>query len=201
MRLELARVQVPPRPGLRMIERRQLRATLRTRPPRRIVLQPQIDALLVRCQLHARHMPRRAEAQNRLKQFRILQRHSSLERLYQQDTSTSTCRRAGRPRSGAARADGLTHQPESLVTHGDSGRTKKSIPKRGHGSSPRTSCSDWHALTPSWLVVPAGFRGFPPSSAWPEARAGRYGRRAKVSYRLELVRSSQVTRRAFSRRL
>ena len=32
-------------------------------------------------------------------------------------------RRAGRPLRGAARADGLTHQPEFLVTHGDSGRT------------------------------------------------------------------------------
>ena len=57
-----------------------------------------------------------ADPQNRLEQFRILQRHSSLERSYQQPTSTSIRRRAGRPFPAAARTDGLTRQPDPLTT-------------------------------------------------------------------------------------
>jgi hypothetical protein len=114
LRLELARVQMAPRPRLRMIERRQLDTTLRTGPACWIVLQPQLDALVVRLQFHPRDMPRRGDPENRFKQRRILHPCSLLERLYLQDTPTSTRRRAGRPPQGAARAGGLTNHPDPL---------------------------------------------------------------------------------------
>src|SRR5262249_2371159 len=98
---------------LRMVEPGQQLATIRTPPPRRIVLQPQVDTLLLRLQLDACDVPRGRDPQNRLEQFRILQRRSLRKRLYQQDTSTSTRCRAGPPKCGA-RAGGLTNYPDPL---------------------------------------------------------------------------------------
>jgi len=96
---------------LRVIKSGQLSAALRTAPSRRIVLQPQVNALLVRLQLDSRDVPRRGNRQNRLEQLRVLQRRRSLwERMYQQDTSTPTRRRAGRPLPGAV------HYHQSLGT-------------------------------------------------------------------------------------
>src|SRR5262245_1698335 len=114
VRFKLARVQMPPRPLLGMIESGQLGTAVRTRPSHRIVLQPQVDALRVDLQLNPSNVPRRGDPQNRLEQFRVLQRRSPAERLYQQDTSTSTRRRAGRPSPAAARAGGLTNHPDPL---------------------------------------------------------------------------------------
>lgn len=71
-RLELARVQMPPRAGLRMVGAGEHRPAVRTRPPRRLVLQPHVDALLIGLQLDTRDAPRRRNAQNRLEQLRVL---------------------------------------------------------------------------------------------------------------------------------
>jgi hypothetical protein len=58
----------------------------------------------LRLQLHARHLPRRGESQNRLELFRVL--HPLLPRsVVSADTSNSTRRRAGpHPRAGPAQA-------------------------------------------------------------------------------------------------
>lgn len=72
MPLKLAGVEMSPRPFLGVIKRGQFRAALGARPPRRIVRQPEVDALVFGLQLHARDVPRRGDSQNRLEEFSVL---------------------------------------------------------------------------------------------------------------------------------
>jgi len=81
MRLKLARVEMAPRPFLRMVEPRQQFAAVRTGPSQRIMFDPQIHALLLRVQLRPCDMPRRLQSQDRLKELRILHlQHPTLVR-------------------------------------------------------------------------------------------------------------------------
>jgi hypothetical protein len=76
MRLELARIEMAPRPLLGVIKGGQVRAAFWARPPRRIMLQPEVDAFVFGLQLDVRDVPRRGDSQNRLEEFRVLQRRS-----------------------------------------------------------------------------------------------------------------------------
>ncbi len=73
VRLELATVQMPPRPLLGVVVQRQVRRTLRTRPaPAVRVPRPHLDPLLLHLQLDAGHRPRRVQPQQLPVEFDVL---------------------------------------------------------------------------------------------------------------------------------
>jgi hypothetical protein len=119
--LKLAGVEMAPRPLLGVIKRGQLDAALGARPPRWIVLQPQVDALVVGLQFHTRDVPWRGDPQNRFEQIRVLQPLLP-EPLYQPDTSTFNPPPSRPPTQVQGPRRRPHKSPGSLATHEDSGR-------------------------------------------------------------------------------
>ena len=117
VRLKLTRVEMPPRACLGMVEARQHVAALRTRPSRRLVLQPQVDALVLGLQLDARHVPRRGDAENRLEQSGCpASAPSSKRSINRTPRIQPAAEQAPHPRAGPAQAASrITRIP---VTHG-----------------------------------------------------------------------------------
>ena len=71
-RFELAGIEVTPSPLLGVIEARQRRRTLATRPRPRVMLGPEVDALLRLVEYHAGDVPGRLQAEDRFKELCIL---------------------------------------------------------------------------------------------------------------------------------
>jgi hypothetical protein len=143
--LKLAGVEMAPRPLLGVIKRGQLDAALGARPPRWIVLQPEVDALVVGLQFHTRDVPWRGDPQNRFEQIRVLQPLLP-EPLYQPDTSTINPPPSRPPTQVQGPRRRPHKSPGSLATHEDSGRAvlffmrltrccARSLPRHSHERS------------------------------------------------------------------
>ena len=72
-RLELAGIEMPPHPLLRVVVTRQRLRALRARPPGGVaMLRPQVDPLFARVQRHAVDRPGRLDAENGFEELRVL---------------------------------------------------------------------------------------------------------------------------------